>query len=116
MSTAFGTALTALKAFDIKMDVNANNIANVDTNNFKKSRVDMKESANGGVEVSISKVNSPGLEIDPNARIGEPQQSSNVNVAEEFVNQIVTQYSYEANIMTVKTAEEMQKTLLDIKA
>jgi flagellar basal-body rod protein FlgC len=116
MPSAFGLALTGLKAFDIKLDVNANNIANVNTNNFKKSCVEMQEAQNGGVEVTISKIDSPGLEIDPNPRTGEPQQQSNVNVAEEFVDQMVARYAYEANILTIKTAEEMQKELLDIKA
>jgi flagellar basal-body rod protein FlgC len=116
MSSAFTTALSALKAFDIKLDVNANNIANVDTNNFKKSRVKLQESYNGGVEVNISKINTPGMEIDPNPRTGAPQQSSNVTLEEEFVDQIVTQYSFTANTLTIKTADEMQKELMDIIA
>jgi flagellar hook protein FlgE len=116
MSSAFTTALTALKAFTTKLDVNANNIANVDTNNFKKSRVELQESSNGGVKVSISQINTPGMDINPNARTGEPQQTSNVSLADEFVDQIITRYSFDANILTVKTADEMQKELLNIKA
>jgi flagellar hook protein FlgE len=116
MPSAMGTALTALKAFDIKMDVNANNIANVNTNDFKKSRVDMQEATNGGVQVTISQIDSPGMLLDPNPQTGAPQQSSNVTLEEEFVDQIVTQYSYTANTLTVKTADEMQKELMDIIA
>lgn len=116
MPQAFGIALTALKAFDRKLDVNANNVANVNTNNFKKSRVELQEAANGGVEVTISKVNTPGLEIEPNPRTGGAQQEANVNLAEEFVDQIVIQYSYKANILTVKTAAKMQKELFSIKS
>jgi flagellar basal-body rod protein FlgC len=116
MPSAMGTALTALKAFDIKVDVNANNIANVNTNDFKKSRVDMQEATNGGVRVTISQIDTPGMEIDPNPRTGAPQQSSNVTLENEFVDQIVTRYSYTANTLTVKTADEMQKELMDIIA
>jgi flagellar hook protein FlgE len=116
MPSAMGTALTALKAFDIKLDVNANNIANVNTNDFKKSRVDMQEATNGGVRVTISQIDTPGMEIDPNPRTGAPQQSSNVTLENEFVDQIVTRYSYTANTLTVKTADEMQKELMDIIA
>ena len=116
MPSAFGIALTALKAFDRKLDVNANNVANVETNNFKKSRVELQEAANGGVTVTINRVDAPGMEIAPNVRTGEAQQTSNVSLEEEIANQIVDRYSYEANILTVKTAAEMQKELLDIKA
>ncbi len=114
MSSAFGTALTALKAFDIKMDVNANNIANVNTDKFKKSRVNLQEAYPAGVKVTIEQVNTPGISLGTNERTGQERESSNVTLEEEFVDQIVTQYSYEANIISVKTAAEMQKTLLDI--
>lgn len=116
MPSAFGIALTALKAFEKKLDVNANNVANVETNNFKKSRVELQEAVNGGVTVTISSVNTPGMEQDPNVRTGEAQQTSNVNLAEEIADNIIAQYSYEANILTIKTAAEMEKELLDIKA
>ena len=43
MSTSFNIALSALRALDIKMDVNAHNIANVNTDGFKRSRAHMLE-------------------------------------------------------------------------
>jgi len=115
MPQVFRIALTAFRAFDKKLDVNANNIANMDTNNFRKSRVEFQENAGGGVQVTISRVDTPGIEIDPNARTGEAQQTSNVALEEEIADQIITRYSYEANILTLKTAAEMQKELFDIK-
>jgi len=116
MLSALTTALTGLKAFVTKLDVNANNIANVNTNNFKKSRVELQESTAGGVEVTISRVNTPGMLMEPDERTGRPQESSNVTIEEEIAEQITARYAYEANILSVKTAEEMQKTLLNIKA
>jgi flagellar hook protein FlgE len=116
MPTAFGIALSGLKAFATKLDVTANNVANVETNNFKKSRVAMQEAAEGGVQVTISAVDTPGLTIEPNVQTSAEQQTSNVSLETEIVDQIVTKYSYEANILTIKTADEMQKTLLNIKA
>lgn len=116
MSSALASVLSALKAFTIKLDVNANNVANSQTNNFKKSRVDLQESFSGGVKVTISKINTPGMELDPNPRTGEPQQTSNVSMEEEIVDQIVTRYSFDANLRTIKTADKMEKELLDIKA
>lgn len=115
MPQAFGIALTALAAFDKKLDVSAGNVANVETNNYKKSRVELQENAGGGVKVTISRDNTPGIAIDPNQQTGEPQQTSNVSMEEEIADQIVTRYSFEANTLTIKTAEEMQKDLLDIR-
>jgi flagellar hook protein FlgE len=112
---AFSIALTGLKAFGIKLDVNAGNIANVETANFKKSRAEFQETANGGVEVLINTVDLPGRDINSNEKTGRAQQSSNVILEEEFVDRLTARYAYEANVLTVKTAEEMQKTLLDIK-
>ena len=114
MSSAFGIALTALKAFDTKLDVNANNIANVNTDSFKKSRVNLQQAYPGGVQVTIQQINTPGISLGTNERTGEERESSNVNMAEEFVDQIVTRYAFESNVLTVKTADEMQKTLMDI--
>jgi len=114
MSSAFGIALTALKAFDIKLDVNANNIANVNTDKFKKSRVNLQEAPSGGVQVTIEQIKTPGIPLGTSEKTGEERESSNVSLEEEFVDQMVTQYAYESNMITVRTAEEMQKSLLDI--
>ena len=114
MVSALGTGLSALQALKIKLDVNANNIANVNTDKFKKSRVEMQESPQGGVQANVSRINTPGIFLGTNEQTGEARESSNVNMEEEFVDQIVTQYALEANLITVKTAEKMQKTLLDI--
>jgi flagellar hook protein FlgE len=115
MPQAFNIALTGLKALDRKLDINANNIVNVETNNFQKSRAQLQEAASGGVEVTISKVETPGMEIDPNEKTGAAQQSSNIVLEEEFVDQMVSRYAFTANVLTIQTAEEMQKALLDIK-
>lgn len=115
MPQVFGIALAALAAFDKKLDVNANNVANMETNNFRKSRVEFQEHAGGGVQVTISRVDTPGIEIEPGARTGEAGQTSNVSLEEEIAGQIITRYSYEANLLTLKTAAEMQKELIGIK-
>ncbi len=114
MSEAFNTALSALGALFRKLDVTANNIANSQTNNFKKSQVEMEDVYPSGVKVSISQVNTPGDILPPNEK-GVSQESSNVNLAEELVNLIVTQHDFSANIKTIQTKDEMEKQLIDIK-
>ena len=114
MSEAFNTALSALGALFRKLDVTANNIANSETNNFKKSRVEMEDVYPSGVKVSISQVNTPGDILPPDEK-GVSQESSNVNLAEELVNLIVTQHDFSANIKTIQTKDKMEKQLIDIK-
>ncbi len=116
MSSAWNSALSGLRACEIKMAVNASNIANVNTEGFKKSRVTLQEAANGGVQVTLSQVNLPGVPLGMNAETGEVSESSNVDLAESFVDQRVTTHAFAANATTVRTAAEMQQTLLDILA
>jgi flagellar hook protein FlgE len=121
MSDAFNAALSALGAFSQKMDVTANNMANVNTNNFKKSQADMEETYPSGVKVSISQVDTPGDLLPPDDALppserNKIQETSNVNLAEELVNLITTQHAMSANIKTITTEDEMQKTLIDILA
>lgn len=115
MSQVFNTSLTALRAFDIRMDINANNIANVNTEGFKKTRVLLKENIPGGVRVDLQQIETPGLLLGVNEKTGDSREASNVNLAEEIAEQIITRYALEANILTLITAGEMDRMLMDIK-
>ena len=95
------------------MDATANNIANVNTNKFKKSRAEFEDDDPSDVKVSINEVNTPGDPLSPDEK-GNDQESSNVNLADELVNLITIQNSFAANIKTITTEVEIRKTLLDI--
>lgn len=97
------------------MDVTANNVANVNTDDFKKSRTNMQEAANGGVTVSIQQIDTPGYlkEIVTEDGIAEVE-ASNVDLAEELPEMITTKAGYAANVKTVQTQDEMLGSLLDI--
>ena len=112
MSDAFTAALSALGALNRKLDVTANNIANVNTNGFKKNSADFEDVYPSGVKVSISQVNTPGDSLPPDEK-GNEQEASNVNLAEELINLITTQHAFAANIKTITTEDGMRKTLLD---
>jgi flagellar basal-body rod protein FlgC len=49
MIPSINSTVSALQAYKKSMGVTANNIANVNTEDFKKSRATMKEGANGSV-------------------------------------------------------------------
>lgn len=109
------SGLSALRAFGTKMEVTANNVANVNTEEFKKSRAILKEGSNSNVEVEIDRVNTPGptiVEIESDKMT--EKELSNVDLAEEIPQIILSQRGYEANLTTIKTWDEMLATLVDI--
>ena len=114
MSLHLDSALSALDAYGQKVDVTANNIANANTDGFKKSRVVLQEADSSGVVVSIDKVNTPGALIPSEDGTGEVRESSNVDLAEEIVNLQTAKHGYEANLKTLETEGEMLGSLFDI--
>lgn len=114
MSNAANIALTALSAFDKKNDVIANNIANVNTDGFKKSRANMAETVPPGVKVSAEQVNTPGDTVTIEGVKNGERETSNVNTEEEIIALSVNKFNYESNLKTVETAAEMQGTLFDL--
>ena len=115
MIPAVNGTLSALQAYKKSMGVTANNIANVNTEGFKKSRATMNEGVNGGVEVAVNKVNTPGhryQELDEDQMVD--RETSNVNLEEEIPDLMVTQRTYEANLKVLQTRDKMLGTTLDI--
>ena len=115
MIPAVNSTLSALQAYKKSMNVTANNIANVNTEAFKKSRATMKEGVNGGVEVNAEKVNTPGhryQELQGDQMV--EKETSNVNLEEELPDLMVTQRTYEANLKVLQTRDKMLGSMLDI--
>lgn len=110
-----GSSLSAVTAFQKKMDVTANNIANVKTDEFKKSRVTLNEGDNGGVKAQVQQVDTPGM---PNETIHNDTivevESSNVDLTEEITEMIPTQAGYNANMKTIQVQDEMLGSLMDL--
>ena len=107
--------LSALRAFGVKMGVSANNVANVNTDEFKKSRAILQEGPGSRVQVDIERIDSPGhpiIEVDDMQII--ERESSNVDLAEEIPGTILTQRGYEANLTTIKTQDEMFGNIIDM--
>ncbi len=114
MTQAINAALSALGALGKKLDVTANNIANVNTDGFKKSRAILEDGDPHGVTVSISKVNTPGSPVPSEDGAPQMKESSNVDLGEEIINLKITERAFEANTKPIKAEEEMTGKLLDI--
>ena len=114
MISPLDSGISAISTFSVKMNVTANNIANVNSDGFKKSRATLKEGKFGGVEPDVNQVNTPG-HTQPISENGEVRQveASNVDLAEELTDSISTQAGYTANLKTIQSYDEMLGSLLD---
>ena len=114
MVDALYSTQSALRALGKKLEVTANNVANMDTEGFKRSRAFLQESSPSGVMVSINRIDSPGSPLPTEQGGNEKRESSNVDVGEEIINLITTKHAYTANLKTIKAEEETLGTLLDV--
>jgi len=64
----------------------------------------------------VQKDNSPGPAVLKDTAQGSIQvELSNVDLGEEAVNQIIAQRGFEANLQTLKTADTMLGSVLDMR-
>jgi flagellar basal-body rod protein FlgC len=96
------------------LNVTANNIANVNTDGFKKSRAILEDVDPYGVTVSVSKVDTPGAPVPSADGSSQMKESSNVDLGEEIINLKMTELAFKANLKPIKAEEEMTGKLLDI--
>ncbi len=114
MSNAADIALSAIRALDRANDIIANNIANVNTGGFQKSRAATAQAATGGVELTVEQLKLPLDTVTLGGGNQTARETSNVALDEELIGLMVNGRSYEANIQTIKTTEEMQGALFDL--
>ncbi|MFH1626102.1 MAG: flagellar basal body rod C-terminal domain-containing protein [Pseudomonadota bacterium] len=115
MINGIGSSLSGVTAHKKKIEVTANNIANINTDGFKKSRAVFKEEPSGGVVVDVQRVDTPGTPI--HSQEDEKQissETSNVDYAEETVNMITARRGFEANLKALQVEDEILNSILDI--
>ena len=93
MSLSINSSVSALRALGTKQSVTANNIANSETKEFKKSTTVLEEGSNGAVSAKIQPVNAPGTMI--NQPDGSLEEMSNVDLIQETTDMITTRHAYE---------------------
>ncbi len=120
-------SMSALYSLASSLQVTANNLANVNTNEFKASVTRFETGPRDqGVRISeISEDARPGafvehpvyMEIDGRAhqRMGWVE-TSNTDVPREFVDMISAERAYQANIASIRTADEMLGSILNASA
>jgi len=112
MSISSTSSVSGIQAAFGMLGVSAHNIANVNTNGFKKQTSTLHEGENGGVTHTVGKSTDPGTLFQDGS--GNMVESSNVDISEEIVSQIGAKHYLTANLNALKVANDVQKSLLDI--
>lgn len=109
------SALSGLMAFQKTIDITAHNTAHSNTDGYKRGRVTLGESRTQGVQATITRDNTPGpIVLELTAEGERPIEKSNVDLGEETTNLMLGTRFYQANLKTIKTADEMVGTLVDL--
>ena len=117
MISAYNTALSALQSFGTKLHSNSNNIANADTDGFKRTRVTNASTEPAGVKAQVEKINSPGPVTYEETSSGyDMVELSNVDLGVEIPDMNLNSTMYKANLKTIETVNEMTGELLNLKA
>ena len=114
MISAYQTAASALQAYGMKINANANNIANSQIRGYKRTNVSLATQPQGGVEATVTSVNAQGPTTSQATSSGLEQ--SNVDLVSELTDMTMNTDAYKANLKTIQTADQMSKSLLDIMA
>lgn len=115
MISAVNNTISALQAFSKKLGVTAYNIANADTDGFKKSTAVLEEGPGGAVRTRIRRVDTPGNRyavVEGDRRV--EKETSNVDLVEEIPQLTIARRAYEANIKALQAQDAVLGSLLDI--
>jgi flagellar basal-body rod protein FlgC len=117
MISSVGSSQAALRAYSSQLNANANNIANVNSQEFKRQDAVINEDSNNQPTAQIRRDNTPGPVRQTISEDGMQkfQEMSNTDLAKEMTGMISAQNSYSANLKTMQTQSEMTGTIIDIK-
>jgi flagellar basal-body rod protein FlgC len=134
MSNISTIALSGMNAATRRLDVSASNVANVMTTGalpdadgtvpagapqaYDPLELVQTASAGGGVQTSVTTAKPSTIAVsDPQAPFANQNglvAAPNVDLAQEFVGQMLASYSFAANATVMKADNRMTETLLDI--
>ncbi|HSY55141.1 MAG TPA: flagellar basal body protein [Bradyrhizobium sp.] len=136
MSSISAIALSGLNAASRRLQVSASNVANSQTTGalpnadgtvpagaptaYTPLALVQTASAGGGVQTSVTTVTPPTTAVfDPQASFANQDglvAAPNVDLAQEFVGQLLASYSFAANAAVLKADDRNTKALIDITA
>jgi flagellar basal-body rod protein FlgC len=117
------TSVTALRTNQFRLDVSANNVANINTDDFRASIATTADNAyinSIGTGTQVTGTYAPprpaAPTVNPAAGGGETGAArlSNTDLATEMTNQMNFRNAYAANTVMGRTAEDVSRTLMDL--
>lgn len=99
MNAVSSIARSGMTAALQQLDAAAHNIANSETPHFKRETVSHRELANGGVATTIDRAETVGHHLSA-----------------DIVHEISSTYSFQANLHTLRTQQDMLGTVIDLQA
>lgn len=99
MTALSSIASSGLQAAQLRLGTSAHNVANQQTTPFQRQSVAQQAQPGGGVSASV-----------------QTARSSGPNLEADMVEQMSATYSFKANLQTLRTADHMLGTLLDVRA
>lgn len=120
------TSYSALRANQFRVDVAANNVANINTDGFRASTVSTSDNAyinDIGTGTRVTGAYAPPRPGPPTteaAASGPGQgtavaEQSNTDAANEMINMRMAQNAYGANASMYLTGDDMTQTILDLR-
>lgn len=108
--------ISALHMLGVKMSSISSNIANLETDSYKKTKATISEGESpGSVSIEINRDDSAGHKVYESYG-GElvERELSNVNIVEEYAQIMTTKRSFEANLKYLQSVDEMLGKVVDI--
>jgi len=99
MTPLASIAQSGLQAAQARLGASAHNIANGQTEGFKRQTVQATAQPQGGVRVTLSRAATEGADM-----------------TQDVVDQLSAKQSFAANLAVLKTADQVMGSLLDTKA
>lgn len=110
------SSISGLRSFEKQLESITDNVANINTDEFKKTRVTLYEGKPLGVTPHVERTLTPGPMVYEETGNGlEMVEKSNVDLGEELPRLMLTKRYYQANLKLIRTEDEMLGSLLDVK-
>lgn len=99
MNSISSVSRSGMAVAQTRLQTSAHNIANLQTENFRRQQVDQTPQSGGGVSTKISQAAQMGTALEA-----------------DVVAQLQAKNEFLANLSVFKTSNKMQGALLDVKA
>ncbi len=114
MIAGIASALSAIQIGGKILSGGAHNIANGQTEGFKRTRVLPVESLSGGITVTLDKDVRSGPQFFSKVDPSRLREGSNVDLGEEIISNLQAVNQIETNIASVRIQDKVLGSLLDI--